>query len=146
MAILGDLFNMESRLRDYNPELVLAYVGYGQWTVLHQGRQGRPYAVLTIGKGTGNRWPKDDPKAPEVDRPDMRLLYLIRDADLAARGGEMGMLRDLELQGWIHRHARQQNFDNYVADVARDYHPFHVRDVDGAPDHRITFPKGERTA
>lgn len=141
MAVLGDLYDMEGRLREYDRALDLRYDGGGKWTVWHDGRQGRAYPVLTVGPGCGNKWPKDDPTAPEVTRPDMRLLYLIRSADLAAaRGGHEAVVRDMELREWQAKAASKAAFETDVADVAREMHPFHVRDVDGAPDYRINFP------
>ncbi|MDB4895912.1 MAG: hypothetical protein JWN15_2174 [Firmicutes bacterium] len=139
--VLGDIIDIDGRLREYDPGLSLAYDGDGRWTVHHVGRQGRPYPVLTIGQGTGNRWPKDDPTAPEVDRPDMRMLYLIRDADFAAKHGTVDqVVRDMELRELMAKEAQRAQRDSRVADVAREHFAFHQRDVDGAADYRINFP------
>lgn len=147
MPVLGDIYDMESRLQEYDPALSLVYNGGGKWSVWHDGRQGRPYCVLVIGEGTGNRWPKDDPSAEEITRPDMRLLYLIRDADFAARrGGHEQMVREMEQREQAAREANRAEFAEHVEVVARDFHKFHVRDVDGMPDYRITFPAAKPAA
>lgn len=138
--VLGDIYDIDGRLREYDPNLSLRYDGDGKWTVMHQGRQGRSYPVLTIGVGTGNRWPKDDPAAPEITRPDMRVLHLIRAADLDKQGGADKAATDLELRDMVAREARKAKFAQETGDMAREMHPFFRREVDGAPDMRITFP------
>lgn len=147
MPVLGDIYDIEGRLREYDPDLSLHYNGGGKWSVWHSGRQGRPYCVLIIGEGLGQRWPKGDPTAEEITRPDMRILHLIRDADFAARrGGHEQMVDEMEQREKAAREAKRAEFAEHVEVVARDFHKFHVRDVDGAPDYRIYHPAAKPAA
>jgi hypothetical protein len=138
--VLGDIYDINGRLREYDPELSLQYDGDGRWSVLHTGRQGKPYTVLSIGPGCGNRWPKGDREAPEITCPDMRIMYLIRDADLDAKGGADQAVRDMEAQEWMRREASKAQLAQHTEDVARDMHPFFKREVEGAPDFKIFNP------
>lgn len=138
MPVTGDLYDMENRIREYDSNLSLRYVGGGRWTVYHVGMQGREYPVLTIGAGCGNRWPKDDPQAPEITRPDMRLIYLLREADMHARGGADRVLRQIELDEWVAREKRKAELEEYVSAVAQDAHPLFKSEVHGLS--RTYFP------
>jgi hypothetical protein len=96
--------------------------------------------VLSVGPGCGNRWPKGDPEAPEIDRPDQRILHLIREADLDAKGGVDQAVRDMEAGEWMRREVAKKERADYTEAVARDMHPFFKREVEGAPDFKIYNP------
>lgn len=138
--VQGDLYDIEGRLREYDPDLSLTYDGNGRWTVHHRGAQGRPYPVLTVGAGCGNRWPKDDPHAPEITCLDMRVLYLIQEADLHAHGGADAVVNGMDHREWVEREARKAKFASKAEDAAREMYPFAKRELQGMPDLRVYNP------
>ncbi len=121
MPVFGDLYGMADRVREYDPRLTLVYRGRGVWRVLYDGA-----GVM--------RWDAGRMGGP----PDGRLIMWLSRAD-AMNTASHRMLQEVEEREEARLESSRRDFEDKVGYAARERWKYHVRDLDGMPDHRTSW-------
>lgn len=137
MSCVGDIHNIDGKLRDFDPNYFLWLSPYGKYQVMerqqmpvHEGElNGSPLfsfrenhvSVMTI-----------DYIDPEKEAPDMRIVWYLQENDLHKYpGGAKRWYQDLENNTEKRKEKRKEATDDRISYQAKERHKYIVNEWDG---------------